>query len=133
MGHKYLQDRNPVQVILSLPPFFYSTSTTIMSVASFSSTLSASPVLPARAAQPIAQRKAVKVNAVFTKNKPGAVKPNTIGAKKNITKKAAPNKALSKSSKNDGGNWTLARTLSEKKLGEVGDNLGKRCSVWWFH
>jgi len=96
-----------------------------MSVASFSSTLSASPVLPARAAQPIAQRKAVKVNAVFTKNKPGAVKPKTIGAKKNITKKAAPKKALSKSSKNDGGNWTLARTLSEKKLGEVGDNLGK--------
>ena len=46
-------------------------------------------MLPARAAQPVAQRKAVKVNAVFAKSKPATVKPKTIGAKKNIKKVAA--------------------------------------------
>lgn len=81
-------------------------------------------MLPARAAQPVAQRKAVKVNAVFTKSKPATVKPKTIGAKKNI-KKVAAKKVGKVAAKSDDGNWTLARTLSEKKLGEVGDNLGK--------
>lgn len=95
-----------------------------MALATFSSTLTASPVLPARAAT-VAERKSTVVQAIFTKSKPssksGVVKPKTIGAKKAV-KKVAAKKPVSK---DQSGQWTLARTLSEKKLGEVGDNLGK--------